>query len=267
MTNTIVTKPEQLLRQPSSPTQSPPNIEERARMYDVSRSCLSALAAQPVVAQQTYYTAPGTCTNIGPSSSQQSVLGPSQLIDSQGAAPSSWDTSSSPTAPEIMPQSGGDPFVRFTTHAAVVSNSLNSPCSTCVTVPNMPHVEVVGARNSRKRVKLHERDSIPGVRNSRKKGSWMEAVRQWEMGDPGGGLHVPLKDWPVECYSGVMREWTGSKRRQREMIAKQFQCLELDPVAFDELHSNARRASAPIKAIHKNQYVKKRGSERRKWLT
>ncbi|KAF9559696.1 hypothetical protein CPC08DRAFT_763122 [Agrocybe pediades] len=116
----------------------------------------------------------------------------------------------------------------------------------------MPHVEIAGARNSRKRVKLHERDSIPGVRNGRKKG---------------GGLHVPLKDWPVECYSGVMREWTGSKRRQREMIAKQFQRLERDPVAFNELYSSVRGDSALIKAIRKNQNVKKRGSERRKWLT
>ncbi|KAF4621825.1 hypothetical protein D9613_012169 [Agrocybe pediades] len=229
MTNTIVTKPEQLLRQPSSPTQSPPNIEERARMYDVSRSCLSALAAPPVVAQQTYYTAPGTCTNIASPYSHQSVLGTSQLINSQGAAPSSWDTSSSPTAPEITPQSGGDPFVRFTTHAAVVSNSLNSPCSTCVTVPNMPHIEVAGTRNSRKRFKLHERDSIPGVRNGRKKGSWMEAVNS---GD------------------GRSRPWIAPRR----LAGRMFQRLELDLVAFDELYSNARRASAPIKPTRKNQF-------------
>ncbi|KAF9542986.1 hypothetical protein CPC08DRAFT_770317 [Agrocybe pediades] len=119
----------------------------------------------------------------------------------------------------------------------------------------MPHVEVAGARNSRKRVKLHERDPIPGVRIpniSRKKGSWMEAVKQWEMGDPGRGLH--LEDWLVEWLSGVMRGRTGSTRRQRELIAKQFQRLERDPVAFSELYSNARRASAPIKAIRKNQF-------------
>lgn len=48
--------------------------------------------------------------------------------------------------------------------------------------------------------------------------AWKEAVRQWEEGDTSVSL-IALKDWPAAWFTGEMRTLTGSKRRDRELVA------------------------------------------------
>lgn len=56
----------------------------------------------------------------------------------------------------------------------------------------------------------------------RKKGSWKEAITQWERGDPDKGI-MALKDWPKELYTGVMKDKVGAKRHNRKLIAEEYQ--------------------------------------------
>ncbi|KAF8067580.1 hypothetical protein FPV67DRAFT_1561929 [Lyophyllum atratum] len=49
-------------------------------------------------------------------------------------------------------------------------------------------------------------------------GVWKRAIKQWEDGDDEIGLKA-LKDWPKEWYTDSMRLVTGSKRRERELVA------------------------------------------------
>jgi len=65
---------------------------------------------------------------------------------------------------------------------------------------------------------------VPGVyvcNISRTRGSWREAVKQWEEGDPSRNI-LPLKDWPLEWYTGAMRKYTASKRKTRQIITDEY---------------------------------------------
>ncbi|KAJ7042105.1 hypothetical protein C8F04DRAFT_1031060 [Mycena alexandri] len=91
---------------------------------------------------------------------------------------------------------------------------------------------------------LSERvEIIPGVViPNLKKGAkaWLDAVRQWEHGDPVKGL-TPLQDWPREWYSGGMRKVTGSKRSQRKLIFDEYERLERSEAEFVKLYPDAHK--------------------------
>ncbi len=66
---------------------------------------------------------------------------------------------------------------------------------------------------------------VPGVyvsNISRTRDSWREAVKQWEEGDPSQNI-LPLKDWPLEWYTGAMRKYTASKRKARQIITEEYE--------------------------------------------
>ncbi|KAF9064210.1 hypothetical protein BDP27DRAFT_1384789 [Rhodocollybia butyracea] len=52
---------------------------------------------------------------------------------------------------------------------------------------------------------------------------FLAIVKQWEEGDPSHGLVTPLKDWPVEWYTGTMRLVTGTKRSNRKFVADKYE--------------------------------------------
>ena len=58
--------------------------------------------------------------------------------------------------------------------------------------------------------------------------AWLEAVRQWEEGDPESGIK-PLKDWEPADYQGTMRTKVAAKRQLRELIATEYhRCVITD---------------------------------------
>jgi hypothetical protein len=108
----------------------------------------------------------------------------------------------------------------------------------------------------------------------RGKRSWLEAVIQWEQGYPEKGI-MALKDWPKEHYTGIMKDKVSTKRRNRRLIAEEYQRyvssnilihtfhvilfrLGRNEAAFEELYGNATGPAALIKEIRHN--VKSLGS-------
>ncbi len=66
---------------------------------------------------------------------------------------------------------------------------------------------------------------VPGVyvsNISRTRDSWREAVKQWEEGDPSRSI-LPLKDWPLEWYTGAMWKYTISKQKARQIITEEYE--------------------------------------------
>jgi len=66
---------------------------------------------------------------------------------------------------------------------------------------------------------------VPGVyvsNISRTRDSWREAVKQWEEGDPSQNI-LPLKDWPLEWYTGAMWKYTISKQKARQIITEEYE--------------------------------------------
>jgi hypothetical protein len=61
---------------------------------------------------------------------------------------------------------------------------------------------------------------IPDIKSG--PGAWREAVRQWEEDEPSRDFRA-LRDWPREWYTGAMRPVTGSKRRERELVALAYE--------------------------------------------
>ena len=45
---------------------------------------------------------------------------------------------------------------------------------------------------------------------------------QWTIGQPEKGLRTPLREWPIEWYSGRMSRCVGAKFHQRKMIAREY---------------------------------------------
>ncbi|KAF9058839.1 hypothetical protein BDP27DRAFT_1504170 [Rhodocollybia butyracea] len=79
----------------------------------------------------------------------------------------------------------------------------------------------------RKSLKSERSAPIPGVMvpdiPKHGKDLFMAIVKQWEEGDPSQGLTTPLKDWPVEWYTGSMRLVTGTKRSNRKLVADKYE--------------------------------------------
>lgn len=65
--------------------------------------------------------------------------------------------------------------------------------------------------------------------------AWKSAISQWNRGDPEKGLK-PLKEWPVEWYTGSMRLITGSKYAQRKLLGEEFSKYYANP--FVKLYSH-----------------------------
>ncbi|KAF9060117.1 hypothetical protein BDP27DRAFT_1452880 [Rhodocollybia butyracea] len=78
-----------------------------------------------------------------------------------------------------------------------------------------------------KSLKSERSAPIPGVMvpdiPKHGKDLFMAIVKQWEEGDPSQGLMTPLKDWPVEWYTGLMRLVTGTKRSNRNLVADEYE--------------------------------------------
>ncbi|KAF5382515.1 hypothetical protein D9615_003084 [Tricholomella constricta] len=70
--------------------------------------------------------------------------------------------------------------------------------------------------------------------------AWKQAVKQWEEGDEVAGL-VALKDWPAEWYTRGMRTFTGSKRRDRELIVIAYNRVGRDEKAFEATYPEATK--------------------------
>ncbi|KAF9018109.1 hypothetical protein BGZ52_004541 [Haplosporangium bisporale] len=62
---------------------------------------------------------------------------------------------------------------------------------------------------------------------------WLEAVRQWEQGDPEHGLTVPIRDWPAEWRKeDKMRQVYGRRRT----IAKEYELRGRDEARMRQVH-------------------------------
>ncbi|KAF9071276.1 hypothetical protein BDP27DRAFT_1382450 [Rhodocollybia butyracea] len=92
-----------------------------------------------------------------------------------------------------------------------------------------PPMEGISTQDHRpqKSLKAERSAPIPGVMvpDIPKHGEdlFMAVVKQWEEGDPSQGLTMPLKDWPVEWYTGSMRLVTGTKRSNRKLVADEYE--------------------------------------------
>ncbi|KAJ6480027.1 hypothetical protein C8R47DRAFT_1186705 [Mycena vitilis] len=123
--------------------------------------------------------------------------------------------------------------------------------------PNQPTREDSSVFNS---VPISDRvNIIPGVAiPDLKKGesAWLDAIRQWEHGDPDNGLK-PLRDWAREWYTGGMRRITGSKYSQRKLIFDEYERLNRDEVKFRETYPVAhKRISKLLAAIRANNEMR-----------
>lgn len=62
---------------------------------------------------------------------------------------------------------------------------------------------------------------------------WLEAVRQWEQGDPEHGLTVPIRDWPAEWRKeDKMRQVYGRRRA----IAEEYELMGRDETRMRQVH-------------------------------
>ncbi|KAF5367338.1 hypothetical protein D9615_010283 [Tricholomella constricta] len=85
-----------------------------------------------------------------------------------------------------------------------------------------------------------------------KPGAWKQAIDQWEKGDATIGL-VALKDWPRAWYTGEMRTFTSSKRRERQLIVLAYNKLGRDDNAFLKEYPQAEKSMKNLlKAIRKD---------------
>ncbi|KAG5640357.1 hypothetical protein DXG03_009090 [Asterophora parasitica] len=100
---------------------------------------------------------------------------------------------------------------------------------------------------------------IPDIGGS--EGAWKRAAIQWIEGDPSRGLHVPLKDWPLDWYTGEMRPFNGTKRSHRELIGKEYIRLGEDDEAFKAEYPEYPKLSLLLQAIRTNLGRKQRRSK------
>ncbi|KAG6811000.1 hypothetical protein H0H87_010655 [Tephrocybe sp. NHM501043] len=94
--------------------------------------------------------------------------------------------------------------------------------------------------------------------------TWKNAIEQWERGEPERGLYIPLKDWPLEWYTGDMRTFTGSKRRDRQLVALAYERANRDDTAFLEAYPEAAKSiRLLLKRLRDDkQFAKPRKSKR-----
>ncbi|KAG6843139.1 hypothetical protein H0H87_007534, partial [Tephrocybe sp. NHM501043] len=72
--------------------------------------------------------------------------------------------------------------------------------------------------------------------------TWKNAIEQWERGEPEHGLYIPLKDWPLEWYTGDMQTFTGSKHHDRQLVALAYERGNRDDTAFLEAYPEAAKS-------------------------
>ncbi|KAF8060132.1 hypothetical protein FPV67DRAFT_1423798 [Lyophyllum atratum] len=92
--------------------------------------------------------------------------------------------------------------------------------------------------------------------------AWREAIKQWDEGDVTIGFKA-LKDWPVEWYTGSMRTFTGTKRRDRQLVVLAYEKVNRDESAFLKNYPEAEKnMRLLIKAIRRRDrdLVKPRNS-------
>ncbi|KAJ7604103.1 hypothetical protein DFH06DRAFT_1255244 [Mycena polygramma] len=78
--------------------------------------------------------------------------------------------------------------------------------------------------------------------------AWRQAVDQWEVGDSKTGL-MPLKDWPVEYYTGAMRLVTGTLYSNRKLIAMEYRRLGSDDRVFKDHYPEHTKITKLMTAI------------------
>ncbi|RDB18351.1 hypothetical protein Hypma_000596 [Hypsizygus marmoreus] len=87
--------------------------------------------------------------------------------------------------------------------------------------------------------------------------AWKRALKQWEQGDPASGL-LPLKDWPTAYYTNSMRTVTGTKRRDRELVAIAYNQVGRDEDAFLAAYPEANKSlRSLIRAIRRDRKIAK----------
>ncbi|KAF9064776.1 hypothetical protein BDP27DRAFT_1425442 [Rhodocollybia butyracea] len=95
---------------------------------------------------------------------------------------------------------------------------------------------------------------------------FLAAVKQWEEGDSSHGLVTPLKDWPVEWYTGTMRLVTGTKRSNRKLVAEEYERLgrskDAFKAAYPGIHNNLTKLYAAIRARNPGRARKSKNGSR-----
>ncbi|GLB40803.1 hypothetical protein LshimejAT787_0900180 [Lyophyllum shimeji] len=92
--------------------------------------------------------------------------------------------------------------------------------------------------------------------------AWKEAIKQWEEGDATIGLKA-LKEWPEEWYTGNMRTFTGSKRRDRQLVALAYEKVGCNESAFLADYPEARKNMRTLlEAIRRDRDIAKRRKSR-----
>ncbi|KAG6834956.1 hypothetical protein H0H93_006101, partial [Arthromyces matolae] len=88
--------------------------------------------------------------------------------------------------------------------------------------------------------------------------AWKSAIRQWEEGEPESGLIIPLKDWPASWYTGKMRTFMGSKRREREIIVLAYNLVDRNEDKFLQTYPEASKSiRSLLKRIHRDPRISK----------
>ncbi|KAG6818685.1 hypothetical protein H0H93_002806 [Arthromyces matolae] len=88
--------------------------------------------------------------------------------------------------------------------------------------------------------------------------AWKSAIRQWEEGEPENGLTIPLKDWPTSWYTGDMRTFMGSKRREREIIVIAYNFVDRNESKFLETYPEASKSiRSLLRRIHCDPRISK----------
>ncbi|KAF9026800.1 hypothetical protein BDP27DRAFT_1376154 [Rhodocollybia butyracea] len=131
--------------------------------------------------------------------------------------------------------------------------------------------QVLSADHAEPKKSVRERNApIPGVivPDIPKHGEdlFMAVVRQWEEGDPSQGLTMPLKDWPVEWYTGTMRLVTGTKRSNRKLVADEYERLgrsrDAFKAAYPGIYNNLTKLYAAIRARNPKHARKSKNGSR-----
>ncbi|KAF9056963.1 hypothetical protein BDP27DRAFT_1433134 [Rhodocollybia butyracea] len=95
---------------------------------------------------------------------------------------------------------------------------------------------------------------------------FLAVVKQWEEGDPSQGLVTPLKDWPVEWYTGNMRLVTGTKRSNRKLVAEEYERLgqsnDAFKAAYPGIYNNLTKLYAAIRARNPGRSRKSKNGSR-----
>ncbi|KAH9948145.1 hypothetical protein B0H21DRAFT_848678 [Amylocystis lapponica] len=112
------------------------------------------------------------------------------------------------------------------------------------------------------------RRAVPAIRGAvipnlpRGASAWHEAVKQWEEADITSGY--ALKDWPIEWYTGEMKNVTATKRTQRKVITAEYERMNRDDEEFIREYPEANQGiKALLAAINKKRMERNELIQRR----